>query len=89
MGDVSHPYLRYTVRLKVDQVVSGPSPGDGFWFAIHSPSQSDIKVGQSYKIVAEKQGDGYEIISRDLQSSRSVPPPFRGPSRATQTPQEG
>jgi hypothetical protein len=64
-GNVRDPYLKWTVTLTVDQVVSGPSPGTGFWFAIHSPSQDGVKVGDRYKITALKKGNGYEIISRE------------------------
>lgn len=64
IGNVRHPYLRWLVTLKIDQVVSGPSPGEGFWFAIHSPSQEGLKVGQRYRISARKTKDGYELMSR-------------------------
>lgn len=64
IGNLRHPYMRWVVVLKVDKVISGPSPGDGFWFAIHSPSQEGIKVGQRQRIRARKMADGYEIISR-------------------------
>jgi hypothetical protein len=63
--DMQHPYLRWVVILKIDEVVSGASPGEHFWFAIHSPSREDIKVGERYKITAKKTGDGYEIVSRE------------------------
>ncbi len=58
------PYFRFAVNLKIDRVVSGPSPGNGFWFAIHSPSQSRVKEGQRYRITANKSVDGWTIISR-------------------------
>ena len=61
----SHPYLKWTVTLTVDKVVSSPSPGAGFWFAIHSPSQDHVRVGNRFKITAVKKGDGYEILSRE------------------------
>jgi hypothetical protein len=64
IGDVHHPYLRWVVVLKVDRLISGSPVGDGFWFAIHSPSQEGVKVGQRYQIVARKKGDGYDIVSR-------------------------
>jgi len=65
VGNLNHPYLRWVVTLKIDKVVSGPSPGEGFWFAIHSPSQEGVKVGQRYRITANKNGDGYDLVSRD------------------------
>ena len=62
---MSHPNLKWIVTLKVNQVVSGPSPGAGFWFAIHSPSEEGVKVGNRYRITAVKKGNGYEIIARE------------------------
>ncbi len=65
IGDVHHPYLNWVVVLRVNKLTSGPPVGEGFWFAIHSPSQEGVKVGQRYKIVARKIDGGYEIVSRD------------------------
>lgn len=65
IGDVHHTHLRWVVVLKVDKLISGPAVGEGFWFAIHSPSQEGVKVGQRYKVVARKMDGGYEIVSRD------------------------
>jgi hypothetical protein len=50
----SDPYFRFVVNLKIDKVVSGPSPGNDFWFAIHSPSQERVNEGQQYRITAKK-----------------------------------
>ena len=65
IGNTKHPYLKWVVTLAIDKVDSGPSPGKSFWFAIHSPSQEHVKVGQRYRIMATKNGDGYEVISHD------------------------
>jgi hypothetical protein len=62
--NVHHPYLRYIITLKVDEVLSGPSPGDSFWFAIHSPSLEGLKVGRRVGIRARKTAEGYDILSR-------------------------
>ncbi len=59
-----HPYLKFAVNLKIDTVESGPSPGNGFWFAIHSPSMERVKEGQRYRIVANKGVDGWTLVSR-------------------------
>jgi hypothetical protein len=64
-GDLRDPSLKCTVTLTVDQVISGPSPGTAFWFAIHSPSQDGVKIGRRYKITALKKDNGFEIISRE------------------------
>jgi hypothetical protein len=58
------PYFRFVVNLNVDNVVSGPSPGNGFRFAIHSPSQERVKEGKRFRIVASKGADGWTLISR-------------------------
>jgi hypothetical protein len=64
IGDVRHPYLRWNVTVKIDEVLSGHRPGDSFWFAIHSPSQENIKVGQRLRIRARKTAEGYVVESR-------------------------
>jgi hypothetical protein len=64
IGNLHHPYLRWVVNLKIDKVISGPSPGEGFWFAIHSPSQEGIKAGQRYRITAKQNRDGYTLVLR-------------------------
>jgi hypothetical protein len=64
IGDVRHPYLRWVVTVRVDEVLSGHRPGDSFWFAIHSPSQEGLKVGRRLVIRARKTSDGYEVESR-------------------------
>jgi hypothetical protein len=64
-SNTDHPYLKWAVTLSVDKVESGPSPGKGFWFAIHSPSQDGVKVGQRYRLTVRKNGNGYKLISRD------------------------
>jgi hypothetical protein len=64
IGDTDHPYLKWVVTLKIDRIDSGPSPGESFRYAIHSPSQEGIKVGQRYRISAKQVGDGYELLSR-------------------------
>ncbi len=46
INDVHHPYLNWVVVLGVDKLTLGPPVGEGFWFAIHSPSQEGVKVGQ-------------------------------------------
>jgi hypothetical protein len=63
--NLHHPSLRWVVNLKVDKVESGSYPGTDFWFAIHSPSQEGVKVGQQYRITAHKSGDGYTVFSRE------------------------
>ncbi len=63
IGNTGHPSLRWLVQLKVDKVISGPSPGPGFWFAIHSPSHEGVEVGQRYGVTAIKIGDTYEQLS--------------------------
>jgi hypothetical protein len=65
IGNLHHPHLRWVVNLKIDKVVSGPSPGEGFWFAIHSPTLDGVKVGQRYRITANKGRDGYTVVSRE------------------------
>jgi hypothetical protein len=64
IGNLHHPYLRWVVTLTIDNVISGDSPGEGFWFAIHSPSLEAVKVGQRYRITAIKDRDGFELVSR-------------------------
>ncbi len=54
--------LSWKVILRVDEVISGRSPGPAFWFAIHSPSQEDVQVGYRYRIRADQKGDEYELI---------------------------
>jgi hypothetical protein len=63
--NLHHPSLRWVVNLKIDKVESGSYPGTDFWFAIHSPSQEGVKVGQRYRITAHKSGDGYTVFSRE------------------------
>jgi hypothetical protein len=63
IGNLHHPYLRWVVNLKIDKVVSGPSPGEGFWLAIYSPSVEGIEVGQRYRITANKSRDRYTLVS--------------------------
>lgn len=65
IGKTQHPHLKWVVTLAVDWVDSGPSPGESFWFAIHSPSQEGVKVGQRYRITARKKGDGYDLIAHN------------------------
>jgi hypothetical protein len=65
IGNTKHPYLKWVVTLSIDKVDSGPSPGTGFWFAIHSPSQEGVKVGQRYRLTVRKNDNGYELIPRD------------------------
>jgi hypothetical protein len=64
-GNTDHPYLKWVVTLTIDEVLSGPPPGLSFWFAIHSPSQEGVKVGQRYRIAAKKNVDGFDVISHD------------------------
>ena len=61
-NNTDHPFLKWVVTLSIDKVDSGPSPGKSFWFAIHSPSQEGVKVGQRYRMMVRKNGGGYELI---------------------------
>jgi hypothetical protein len=63
IGNVRHPFLRWNVTVKIDEILSGHRPGDSFWFAIHSPSQEGFKVGQRVRIRATKTADGYSVRS--------------------------
>jgi hypothetical protein len=63
--NLHHPSLWWVVNLKIEKVESGSYPGTDFWFAIHSPSQENVKVGQRYRIIAYKSGEGYTVFSRE------------------------
>jgi hypothetical protein len=62
-SNVRHPYLKWAVIVRVDEVVAGPRPGDAFWFAIHSPSEEGLKVGQRLRIRARKTAEGFAFRS--------------------------
>jgi hypothetical protein len=62
-SNTRHPFLKWAVIVRVDEVVSGPRPGDKFWFAIHSPSQEGLEVGQRVRIRARKTAEGFAFRS--------------------------
>jgi hypothetical protein len=63
IGNVRHPHLLWIVSMKVDEVLSGHRPADPFRFAVHSPSQENLKVGRRVTIRARREADRYVVES--------------------------
>jgi hypothetical protein len=77
-GDPSKEWI-VTVRIKT--VITGEFSGKTFQFAVHSPAQSGLKKGRSYKIEAVWTGDGYAVDqlqwtkpTRVRQDAATAPP---------------
>jgi hypothetical protein len=66
MKDTDELRKPWLVSTKVVKVLSGELPGGTFQFAIHSPAQAGLKVGNRYTIPAHWTGDAYEVDELDV-----------------------
>jgi hypothetical protein len=61
VASTGDPLRKFRVTTKVDEVLSGHLSGKKFSFAIHSPSQSGVEVGQQIRIQALATAEGYSV----------------------------
>ena len=55
------PLKPFVVTTSVDRVLVGHVSGRRFQFAVHSPSQSGLQVGQRYTVKADHTAGGYVV----------------------------
>ncbi len=53
--------LNWIIDLKVERVLSGPSPGETFFFRVRNPTRQGIEVGRSFQIRAVPSGRHYRV----------------------------
>ncbi len=53
--------LNWAIYMKVNRVLSGPSPGETFPFRVRNPTREGIEVGRKFRIRAVPFGPGYRI----------------------------
>ena len=53
--------LNWIIDLKVERVLSGPSPGETFFFRVRNPTRQGIEVGRSFQIRAVPSGRYYRV----------------------------
>jgi hypothetical protein len=57
--------LNWAIYMKVDRVLSGPSPGETFPFRVRNPTREGIEVGRKFRIRAVPFGTGYRLDRLD------------------------
>jgi hypothetical protein len=53
--------LNWVVTMRVDQISQGEFSGSQFSFRIHSPTQSGLIMGQTYRVEAKRTSEGYTV----------------------------
>jgi hypothetical protein len=77
--------LNWTIYMKVDRVLSGPSPGDTFPFRVRNPTREGLEVGRKFRIKAVPFGPGYRL--ERLERLKNVPRVSVKPGKGSGTPE--